>query len=140
MRSLKVKLLGAFIGIVGLCTAFFFAQASNTTSAFAAAPQSAAVASENCTHPKNAITLTIKNKSNVKYCFSGTGYIGYRISNVSTFTNTDKFWVRIYPNNGTTGCFLNVAAKAHPNTKYFDGKHTVTQITINAAHSAPVCP
>jgi hypothetical protein len=143
MRSLKMKLSGILIGVISLCMMVLLA----AQPAYAATLHTAtshlttlpATASENCAHPANKVVITFKTKNNTKYCFSGTGYLGYRIANVQTFTSSAKFWVRVYPNNSATGCFLNEAAGAHPNTKYFDGKHTITQIDINAVHSAPVC-
>jgi hypothetical protein len=143
MRSLKMKLLGTFIGVLALCLTFFSVQAAYAAPAHTAtSPQAAspAVVNVNCAKPASAIVLTFKDKKNVKYCFSGTGYLGYRVGSVSTFTSTAKFWVRIYLDNGTAGCFLNVASGARPNAKYFDGKHTITQIAVNAVHTAPVCP
>lgn len=142
MRSLKMNLFGTFIGILALCMAFFAVQSAHAAPAHTAVSHLAAspvMANENCLKPTSAIVLSFKDQKNIKYCFSGTGYLGYRISSVTTFTSTAKFWVRIYPNNATTGCFLNVAAGARPNAKYFDGKYTITQIAINAVHAAPVC-
>jgi hypothetical protein len=140
MRFLKMKLFATVIGILALCLAVItvhpaFAAPAQVTTSHAAA--SSAAVSENCS--ARTIVLSIKDNKNGRYCFSGTGYIGYRIVSAATFTSTAKFWVRIYPDNGKTGCFLNVAAGTNTNKKYFNGKYTITQIALSAVHAAPVC-
>jgi hypothetical protein len=140
MRTTKMKLVVTMIGIVALCLAVvtvhpaFAAPAHVTTSHTAA--RSASVR-ESCS--ARTVVLSISTDKNIRYCFSGVGYIGYRITSAVSLVSHARVWVRIYSNNSKTGCFLNIAAGAKINKKYFNGKNTITQIYLNAVHPAPVC-
>lgn len=77
-----------------------------------------------------------------QFCFTGTGYIGFRISDIWYLDNTTNYlaWVLIYPDGSSQGCYMNIYLATQVTNFYLVlGNHSITQIYIGNTHTGSDC-
>lgn len=83
------------------------------------------------------------DSASVSDCFDGTGYLGYRINDITFYGNLSNHdaWILIYADGSSKGCFLDLPLNTNnpSNNIYFDGHHSITQIGIGISHGSNTC-
>jgi hypothetical protein len=82
------------------------------------------------------------SSSSTQYCFTGTGYLGFRIGDVWRLSSSVNYlaWALIYPDGSTQGCYMNIYLGTEASNFYLVlGNHTITQVYIGNTHTGNNC-
>ncbi|WP_182899283.1 hypothetical protein [Microbispora sp. H10830] len=97
------------------------------TTSPAMATATAATAVTSCSNPNRKVE--IMDSRGFHTCFTGTGYLGYRINGVSAVSSLDWGWMKMYLRGSTDGWFEDL--RGDGKWYYYPANHDITQICVH---------